>query len=343
MGRLVLTHMNGRQLGLGVAATALLTAPSTLAAPAASAASGDQARPTVRNGRIAYVASTNVEAGEDDVFTVRPDGTGKKRLTWNGTSIQPAFGPSGSRIAYTRWNGTDSDIWVMGAGGLNKRPLVTGPGWQSQPAWSPDATQIAYFQSAGGRVGQLFVSTLATGTITQLTFATDEFGPFAADPAWSPDGSQIAFRSYTAYPTEFNGLIPNPGTIDVINSDGSARRQVTPHSGRVTKEDPDWSPDGTIAYVRMYPENERDPAIPIGLATIHPDGTDGHVFPKTGEWSPVWAPNGLRLAAPRIASDDPAIKQPGLWTMGPRGEHPKRVFAEFYIPEGIDWQPLRTP
>jgi Tol biopolymer transport system component len=340
VARLVLKHMNGRQLGLTVAATALLTATSTLAAPAASAASGDQARPTVRNGRIAYDVNTNANGGGFDIFTVRPDGTGKKRLTWNRHSYDPAFAPGGNRIAYTRWNGTDSDIWVMGAGGLNKQVLITGPGDQFEPAWSPDATQIAYTE---GEFGQLFVYTLATGTSTQLTFATDELGPFAGEPTWSPDGGRIAFHSYTIQQREL-GTFANPGTIDVINSDGSARRQVTPQSGRVTKEEPDWSPDGkTIAYARMYPENERDPVFPIGLATIRPDGTDGHLLPQTGEWSPAWAPNGLRLAAPRIASDDPAIKQPGLWTMGPRGEQPQRVLAAFYIPRGIDWQPLRTP
>jgi len=330
--------MNGRQLGLTVAATALLTATSTLAAPRAPAASADQPRPTVRNGRIAYDVNTNPNGGGFDIFTVRPDGTGKQRLTWNHHSYQPAFGPSGSRIAYARSNGTDADIWVMGAGGLNKQPLITGPGDQLEPAWSPDATQIAYTQAE-----QLFVYTLATRTSTQVTFATDQLGPFASEPTWSPSGGRIAFHSYTVQQAEFS-TFANPGTIDVINADGSQRHQITPQSDVVSKEDPDWSPDGTtIVFCRLTPENERDPGFPIGLATIRPDGTDGHLLPQTGEWSPAWAPNGLRLAAPRIASDDPAIKQPGLWTMGPRGEQPKRVFAEFYIPKGIDWQPLRTP
>ena len=335
--------MNRRQLGLTVAATALLTATSTLAAPGAPAASGDQPRPTVRNGRIAYDVNTNANGGGYDIFTVRPDGTGKRRLTWNRHSYDPAFAPGGNRIAFTGPNGGSLDILVMGAGGRNKRPLITAPGGQTEAAWSPDGSQIAYTQTDDGETGQLFVYTLATGTSTQLTFATDELGPFAGEPTWSPDSGRIAFHSYTIQQAEFS-TFANPGTIDVINADGSQRRQITPQSDVVSKEDPDWSPDGTtIVFGRLTPENERDPGFPIGLATIRPNGTDGHLLPRTGEWSPVWAPNGLRLAAPRIASDDPSIKQPGLWTMSPRGEHPKRVFAEFYIPKGIDWQPLRTP
>ena len=71
-----------------------------------------------------------------DLFRVRLDGTGARRLTQTSTwEAEPAWSPNRRMIAYTRgdplchastceWGPTQTDIWVMAANGAHPRPLT---------------------------------------------------------------------------------------------------------------------------------------------------------------------------------------------------------------------------
>jgi hypothetical protein len=58
-----------------------------------------------KNGRIAYQGSDRV------IYTVLPDGGGKTKVTNNHMeSYNPFFSADGKKIAYTGWDGNDSEI-----------------------------------------------------------------------------------------------------------------------------------------------------------------------------------------------------------------------------------------
>jgi TolB protein len=88
-------------------------------------------------GRIAF---TRNRAGREDVYTVRPDGTGLRRVT-RGGGAEPSWAPSESRLAFVR-NGR---IHVVGADGGGLRRVTRGFG--SQPVWSPDGRRIAFVRT----------------------------------------------------------------------------------------------------------------------------------------------------------------------------------------------------
>jgi len=201
-------------------------------------------------GKIAFSAKD--DGGTFQIFTMNADGSSIRQLTNDELfSIDPAWSPDGTRIAFARSSGSTAggSLWVMDADGGSQQPLVTNPRtgspqFGSNPAWSPDGTKLAFNLclncERGGSNFEIFVADLQTGTIDTLT------GHPASDnhPAWSPNGRQIAFVSdrdfFDADTLRFRQ------DLYVINSDGTGLQRLT-ETGNATR--PVWGPDNNfIAY-----------------------------------------------------------------------------------------------
>lgn len=76
----------------------------------------------------------------DGLFLIRPDGSGRRRLTRGGYHMNSEWSPDGELVAYD----TFGDIYVVPRIGGNPRRLTTNPGPDWVPAWSPDGHLIAY-------------------------------------------------------------------------------------------------------------------------------------------------------------------------------------------------------
>ncbi len=105
-------------------------------------------------------------------------------------SGQAAFSPDGTQIAFRSSRG-GGGLFVMGRTGELVRQVSDAGYW---PAWSPDATRLAYsseqtvdapFAYGGG--ASVWILELASGRRTQLT---DHDG---TQPSWSPHDLRIAF------------------------------------------------------------------------------------------------------------------------------------------------------
>lgn len=140
------------------------------------------------------------------VFVVRPDGTGLRRL---GAGDEPAFAPTGDRVAFACGTGMALGICVAPAtGGAGKRLLAsTATTWFTEPAWSPDGTQLAAF-ACRARGCRLVVVPAAGGAPRTIARARAGIAPL-----WSPDGERLAY------------LDPVAG-LDVSPTDGGHRVRV---------------------------------------------------------------------------------------------------------------------
>ena len=88
-----------------------------------------------------------------DIYTVLPDGTGLRRLTFTNTATSdglndwPAWSPNGHLIAYASEVAGSWDVWVMNADGSSKRRITSAGSNDTAPTWSPEGQWLAF---AGG-------------------------------------------------------------------------------------------------------------------------------------------------------------------------------------------------
>jgi len=122
--------------------------------------------------------------------------------------------------------------------------------------------------------------------------------PEGIGPVWSPDARRIAFvRRHRGAPLPRGGRAINRD-IYVINADGTGERRLT--SGPVQSIFPAWSPDGRkIAFTRATPRRilgvrrwQRD------IYVMNADGSGQRRLTSALHvaWSPVWSPDGSKIA-----------------------------------------------
>lgn len=168
------------------------------------------------------------------------------RMNAGNVSSQPAPSPDGRRFAFVvvqidqTTRELQHDLYVVDRDGLNIRWLTRMSGAESEPAWSPDGTKIAYAgSSSNGGDQDIYVVNVDGTNVVNLTPNT----PMSIDlsPAWSPDGKTIAYAS----------IAPVGGShIYIMNADGSGRRRLD-QGATLNARHPTWSPDGaSIAWSR---------------------------------------------------------------------------------------------
>ncbi len=145
--------------------------------------------------------------------------------------------------------------------------------FQTEPAWSPDGTKIAFVSRRDGAF-HVYVMNADGSGVRRLTHGPKE----DHRPAWSPDGRRIVFS--------------REGALFVAPAAGGAARRVG--SGFGSAEDPAWSPDGrSIAYDYRRPDS-----LAREVYVMNADGTGSRQLTRLDHTSaaPAWSPDGTRIA-----------------------------------------------
>ena len=278
-------------IGSAVAVMMLIAAP-------ASATNGPGRRVTTR---LLFSSDVN---GTFDIWASRVDGSDPTVVTSGPTAdIQPALAPDGNRFAYVvapeiSCCGPAMTVMVTTLDAKGPPTPITIPGVADtyRPAWSNDGRKLLLSGGAGGgQVANLYVVTVDTGTVDQLTTTgKDNYA------SWSPNSSRITFTSAR----------DGKSRIWVMDANGSNPHPITsPDTGADTS--PAWSPNGD----RIAFRSTRD-----GSGEIYSAAPDGTALRRLTDDAfddrfPTWSPDGRTIVYASVRAPRPiTCPSPGLAT-----------------------------
>jgi hypothetical protein len=250
-----------------------------------------------------------------------------------GLFLRGEISPYMDQVAYAlvdAWPGTAGDVWaasIDGLGALNLTALAGLGGVSCNPAWSPDARQIAFHHAeptpelkpcdAGWQVWVMN----ADGTGAHRV--TPEGTPPSWSPAWSPDGGRLTFNvqgvGVASAKVDGTDLVVLPNVADW----------------------PDWSPDGTRLASTTFRlgTNGTESGVWTGLLVTDADGSHPQqLFERFVSDADVAAHLALYQSLIPSSLDPVETVQSGIgpgdakWS--PRGNRILVQMAYPFVPEG---------
>jgi Tol biopolymer transport system component len=123
-------------------------------------------------------------------------------------------------------------LWKADRDGGNPVQLTDKPWYPKLPRWSPDGSQILFFDNDQNGVNRVYIIPSIGGNPASLL---PEVEGSPGDPSWSPDGKKVAFA---VIETVGGTVDRHLGVLDF------ATRKVSTIPGSHGGVSPRWSPDG---------------------------------------------------------------------------------------------------
>ena len=173
--------------------------------------------------QIAFTGHT-IEGGNPnaDIYTIKPDGTGMKRLTNSPAAEQdPDWFADGETLVYTSNQAylpadpDKADLYTVKADGSSPAVLLSADNLVYEPQMFPGLKYVAYTWNLKNDSGEMYTSAWIMNIEKQkLTRLTPEDGFHYRYPSWSKDGSKLAVAT-NAFMERYQLAVMKPDGSDI--------------------------------------------------------------------------------------------------------------------------------
>jgi Tol biopolymer transport system component len=287
-----------------------------VAAIAATSVTSAAAKPRGTNGKI-VTNSDNLLTGEEQVYTVDPDGT-DQQLAFNNSEVGQ-WSPDGTRMVLVTQLGPP-ELLLFNPDTMSTVDFGLPDNLYPDLAlfctvWSPDGARLAC-------EGQGHTDPSLSGVYTVRASDGGDLQRVTSDPTgddcpsdYSPNGKRLVI-------TRANESVFGLFTVKL---DGSGLKQITPNGMDFNFCNGSWSPQGNeVVFSAHVPNLDFHSSIWV----VHFDGTGLRQLPIAGPcgglladpttfgcFNPVWSPDGQKIAFGRNVDDD----QRDLYTVNADG------------------------
>ena len=203
----------------------------------------------------------------------------------------PQVSPDGQWVAYvvstvdTKEDKSSAHIWMIKIDGTNDRQITFGTESEGSPRWSPDGKYLSFTSSRPGKArgSQVWVLDRRGGEATQLTDVKGRLQGYE----WAPDSKRLALLIGDPDPESEPTPTPAPGTPATPR----VPKPIVIDRYRFKQDVQGYLRSGRHTYIYLF-----------DVATKKLDRLTSS---KWDEASPVWSPDGSRIAFVSNHTDDP--------------------------------------
>ena len=232
--------------------------------------------PSADGKQVVFSADFSSPDSQLHLWVANMDGGHLHRLTTNPNAQideESAWSPTANVIAFSSYDGTNSNIWSITPQGSRLVQLTSGSLNNHSPTWSSNGQKIAFVSDRSGTNDIWIMNADGSGQKRLTTLLGEE-----NNPSFSPDGSAIVF-SETAN---------DHSNLWIVNVDGTGLRQLTDNQFEDSR--PSWGSNGII-----FSTNRDTSTVNWKVWVVQPDGTGLRKFGDFLATDPVWTHDGKVL------------------------------------------------